>query len=90
MEIFEEYIYSNYERDCFKDELGGIHDEGLGWNPNGVFCGECSAITCKGCPNSEEKDVLWDLEIPDTAISKIDQMIDLTQCTMKFKDKRVK
>lgn len=29
----------------------GTHEEGLGWNPNGVFCGECSASTCRGCPN---------------------------------------
>lgn len=24
---------------CIKDEIGGVHDEGLGWNPHGVFCG---------------------------------------------------
>lgn len=28
----------------------GIHEEGLGWNPNGVFCGECSNTTCISCP----------------------------------------
>lgn len=33
------------------DEVGGVHEEGLGWNPNGVFCGECSNSTCKGCVN---------------------------------------
>ncbi len=31
------------------DEVGGVHEEGLGWNPNGVFCGECSKMSCKGC-----------------------------------------
>jgi hypothetical protein len=31
------------------DEVGGTHDEGLGWNPQGVFCGECGKISCKDC-----------------------------------------
>lgn len=34
----------------FMDAIGGVHDEGLGWNPNGVFCGECSNSTCEKCP----------------------------------------
>lgn len=35
--------------DFIMDEVGGVHDEGLGWNPNGVFCGECCHTTCKDC-----------------------------------------
>lgn len=35
----------------FIDEVGGCHEGGCGWNPNGVFCGECSNSTCKGCVN---------------------------------------
>lgn len=31
------------------DEVGGVHEEGLGWNPQGHFCGECSKMSCKGC-----------------------------------------
>ena len=31
------------------DELGGTHSEGLGWNPNGDFCGECGNMTCDDC-----------------------------------------
>jgi hypothetical protein len=31
-----------------KDELGGIHSEGLGWSPDGSFCGECNR-SCVGC-----------------------------------------
>lgn len=27
------------------------HDGGVGWNPQGVFCGECSRATCRGCVN---------------------------------------
>lgn len=34
---------------ALKDELGGVHDECMGWNPNGVFCGECGNITCVCC-----------------------------------------
>lgn len=33
------------------DEVGGYHDSGIGWNPNGVWCGECARGSCKGCPN---------------------------------------
>ena len=38
---------------AFTDELGGIHDEGVGWNPNGVFCGECGNITCVDCSSKD-------------------------------------
>ena len=31
------------------DEVGGYHSCGLGYNPNDVFCGECSKISCKEC-----------------------------------------
>ena len=33
----------------FIDEVGGARSDGLGWNPRGYFCGECSEETCKGC-----------------------------------------
>jgi hypothetical protein len=44
---------SNQEEVCIIDEVGGHHEAGLGWNPNDVFCGECSNITCKGCVNEK-------------------------------------
>ena len=47
----EKYQPYNEDIDCIKDEIGGVHDEGLGWNPNGVFCGECSNMNCKDCPS---------------------------------------
>jgi len=37
------------------DDLGGVHSEGTGWNPNGVWCGECSSISCEGCPSRKAK-----------------------------------
>lgn len=37
--------------EVFIDEVGGQHSEGIGWNPNGIWCGECVKSTCKGCKN---------------------------------------
>ena len=31
------------------DDVGGIHDSGCGWAPDGSNCGECSNISCKMC-----------------------------------------
>lgn len=42
--------------DMIVDQLGGVHDECVGWNPKGVFCGECSYITCKSCPNKDKEE----------------------------------
>lgn len=33
------------------DEVGGYHEDGIGINPHGIYCGECSKITCSGCHN---------------------------------------
>lgn len=35
--------------DYYIDELGGVHDSGCGWAPDGTSCGECSHISCKIC-----------------------------------------
>ena len=43
-----------YEDQSFEDEIGGIHDEGTGWNPYGVWCGECGNLTCVGCPSASK------------------------------------
>ena len=37
------------KHEVWEDSIGGVHDEGLGWDPFGEFCGECSRMTCKGC-----------------------------------------
>lgn len=42
-------FYPTDSDDNYIDELGGVHDSGCGWNPNGEFCGECSNISCKIC-----------------------------------------
>lgn len=41
------YFYNNPE--FYYDDVGGCHDSGTGYNPNDVYCGECSRLSCKGC-----------------------------------------
>ncbi len=31
------------------DNIGGQHNSGHGWNPDGKFCRECSSISCELC-----------------------------------------
>ena len=31
------------------DSAGGVHENGLGWGPDGIFCGECSNTNCATC-----------------------------------------
>jgi hypothetical protein len=46
--------HGNMEKDGFdyyiKDELGGVHTDGVGYAPDGTFCGECNKSTCENCP----------------------------------------
>ena len=39
----------------YYDDVGGYHDCAEGWNPNGVWCGECTRINCKNCPSESVK-----------------------------------
>lgn len=41
-----------------KDVIGGVHSEGLGWNPQGVYCGECGKVSCEGCFYADFEKVL--------------------------------
>ena len=47
----EDYQFD--EDEDFKDEVGGVHGGGVGYNPQGVFCGECCKMSCKDCSNME-------------------------------------
>lgn len=40
----------------YYDEVGGFHSAAIGWNPNGVWCGECTRISCKNCPSRHSKE----------------------------------
>lgn len=35
----------------YEDCIGGFHYDGIGINPNGVFCGECTKMSCEDCSN---------------------------------------
>lgn len=45
--------HGNIETDGFdyyiEDSLGGVHTDGVGYAPDGRFCGECNKDTCVGC-----------------------------------------
>lgn len=36
-------------KDLEREADTGTHEDGLGWNAKGEFCGECTAKTCRGC-----------------------------------------
>lgn len=38
-----------HNEDCYIDEVGGHHDSGIGWAPNGHWCGECTKSSCSKC-----------------------------------------
>jgi hypothetical protein len=40
-----------------EDSLGGVHTDGVGYAPDGTFCGECTSETCEGC--WDEEDMMW-------------------------------
>jgi len=51
---------SDSGEDCIVDDVGGTHDEGLGWNPQGYYCGECSKRSCAGCMWEKMDDTRFD------------------------------
>ncbi len=42
--------FTEHSKDCYTDEVGGHHDSGIGWAPNGHWCGECTKSSCSKCP----------------------------------------
>ena len=42
--------------EAYYDEVGGYHECAIGWNPNGVWCGECTRISCANCPSRNSKE----------------------------------
>lgn len=44
------FLCDKFDVITFKDNVGGLHEEGLGWSPDGNFCGECSRSSCEQCP----------------------------------------
>lgn len=44
------------EDESYYDEVGGYHDCAEGWNPNGIWCGECTNKSCANCPSKDVKE----------------------------------
>lgn len=40
----------------YYDEIGGFHSAAMGWNPNGIWCGECTRISCSNCSSRDVKE----------------------------------
>ena len=45
------FVYFYNHPEMYYDQVGGFHDSGTGYNPNGVWCGECSRLSCRTCVN---------------------------------------
>lgn len=43
------FIYFYTHPELYYDEVGGFHDSGTGYSPNGIYCGECSRLSCRNC-----------------------------------------
>lgn len=47
-----EYLIRN-NKEAYYDDVGGFHDCAEGWNPNGVWCGECTMLSCRDCSSRD-------------------------------------
>lgn len=50
MDIRDDLRLSLHDPDCpLYDEVGGRHEDGCGWRPGGIPCGECNNLSCGNC-----------------------------------------
>ena len=49
------FIYFYGHPEVYYDNVGGFHDSAIGYNPNGVYCGECTKLSCQRCKNVDSK-----------------------------------
>lgn len=47
------------------DELGGVHTDGVGYAPDGTFCGECIRQSCVGCGPWNERGYSFNNDVED-------------------------
>ena len=40
---------------AYFDDVGGFHDSGMGYNPKGVWCGECTRESCRDCSSRDSE-----------------------------------
>ena len=48
-----------------KDDLGGVHTDGVGYAPDGTFCGECTRESCIGCGPWNEQGYSFNNDVED-------------------------
>ena len=47
------------------DEIGGVHTDGVGYDPEGNFCGECTRESCVGCGPWTERGYSFNNDVED-------------------------
>ena len=47
------------------DEIGGMHTDGVGYAPDGTFCGECTRHSCVGCGPWTEQGYSFNNDVED-------------------------
>ena len=47
------FVFFSSNQDIYYDDVGGFHDSAIGFNPNGIYCGKCTRLSCKGCPTEK-------------------------------------
>ena len=47
-------VFSDHP-EAYYDDVGGFHDSAEGWNPNGVWCGECTTMSCRDCSSRDSE-----------------------------------
>lgn len=47
------------------DDLGGVHSDGVGYAPDGTFCGECTRESCIGCGPWNEQGYSFNNDVED-------------------------
>lgn len=45
-------IFSDND-EAYYDDVGGFHDCTEGWNPKGIWCGECTSRSCRDCSSRD-------------------------------------
>lgn len=64
------------------DELGGVHTDGVGYAPDGHFCGECTRDTCDSCQawlNNSNGKALADA-IKSIDVSMYEHWVNCSEC----------
>lgn len=47
------FIYFYNHPEAYYDDVGGFHDSATGYNPKGMYCGECTMVSCRDCSSRD-------------------------------------